>query len=222
MTLLSANDLLIDETALLLVSLSVSFYRLKWNMGSGGGMSIQNGNYIYLTPSGVQKERLSPAQLFVYCLGDDGHTGFWAYQPADMKPSSSNVLFLWLHEHHQAKCVIHTHSLHANLATRQAQGTSDYAVWRITNQEYIKGISRYPSSVFHANTDNLEIPVIANQPTEFDLLDDLSKASKMHEVPCVLVKNHGAYHFGTSWEKTKMSAECLEYLFELSWEINKT
>ncbi|ORY80399.1 putative methylthioribulose-1-phosphate dehydratase-like protein, partial [Protomyces lactucae-debilis] len=201
--------------ALLLISLSAEFYKLKWNMGSGGGMSIQTGPYIYLTPSGVQKERLAPAQLFVFHTGDTTSSPYWAYQPAGMKPSSSNEVFLWLHQHHEAKCVIHTHSLYSNLATRQPQQTNEDTWWTIDNQEYLKGIPSYPESHCYKNTDNLHIPIIPNKPTEAELSPDLREAARKNKVPCILVKNHGAYHFGKSWEQTKMSAECLEYLFEL-------
>lgn len=72
------------------------------------------------------------------------------------------------------------------------------------------------------NTDVLQLPVIPNQATEDLLLPDLSKAIELYpDIPCVLVKNHGAYHFGKDIWKCKAQAECLEYLFQLCWEIEK-
>lgn len=40
----------------------------------------------------------------------------------------------------------------------------------------------------------------------------------MDEYPlahAVLVRRHGIYVWGTSWQKTKAMTECLDYLFEL-------
>lgn len=41
------------------------FYTLGWVTGTGGGVSIRHGEHIYLAPSGVQKERMQPEDMFV-------------------------------------------------------------------------------------------------------------------------------------------------------------
>ena len=41
------------------------FYDLGWVSGTGGGISVREGERVYMAPSGVQKERLRPADLFV-------------------------------------------------------------------------------------------------------------------------------------------------------------
>lgn len=41
------------------------FYSLGWVTGTGGGMTIRNDDKIYIAPSGVQKERIKPTDLFV-------------------------------------------------------------------------------------------------------------------------------------------------------------
>ena len=48
-----------------IVELCRDFYRLGWVSGTGGGMSIKQGDRIFMAPSGVQKERLRPADIFV-------------------------------------------------------------------------------------------------------------------------------------------------------------
>lgn len=198
--------------AALLCELCAGFYNLGWNVGTGGGVSVQepDSDLIFLSPSGVHKERMKPADLFVYHVGTSGYV----YKPSGKRPSASSAIFLWLHEHHGARSVIHTHSLYANLATKGEIG------WTISDQEYIKGIPRYDSGVMLSNTDQLFVPVIDNQATEDRLLPDLRKALDVRpEAACVLVKNHGAYHFGRDIWKCKAQAECLEYLFELSFRM---
>lgn len=49
----------------LVASLCRQFYHLGWVTGTGGSISIRHGNRVFMTPSGVQKERLVPADLFV-------------------------------------------------------------------------------------------------------------------------------------------------------------
>lgn len=46
-------------------SLCQKFYTFGWVTGTGGGVSIKHGNYIYIAPSGVQKELLQPIDMFV-------------------------------------------------------------------------------------------------------------------------------------------------------------
>ncbi|KAJ2484484.1 Methylthioribulose-1-phosphate dehydratase, partial [Coemansia sp. RSA 2050] len=48
----------------LIPELCRQFYRLGWVTGTGGGISIRSGNNVFIAPSGVQKERISPSDLF--------------------------------------------------------------------------------------------------------------------------------------------------------------
>ena len=41
------------------------FYNLGWATGTGGGISIRDDDDIYIAPSGVQKERIRPQDLFM-------------------------------------------------------------------------------------------------------------------------------------------------------------
>lgn len=41
------------------------FYRLGWASGTGGSISIRQGDDIFMAPSGVQKERMLPRDIFV-------------------------------------------------------------------------------------------------------------------------------------------------------------
>lgn len=41
------------------------FYTFGWVTGTGGGVSIRDGEHIYLAPSGVEKELMQPENIFV-------------------------------------------------------------------------------------------------------------------------------------------------------------
>ena len=54
-----------QEIRSLVCELCRQFYQLGWVTGTGGSISIRDGEKIYMTPSGVQKERIKPEELFV-------------------------------------------------------------------------------------------------------------------------------------------------------------
>jgi ribulose-5-phosphate 4-epimerase/fuculose-1-phosphate aldolase len=49
----------------LVCELCRQFYTLGWVTGTGGSISIRSGEKIFMTPSGVQKERIKPEELFI-------------------------------------------------------------------------------------------------------------------------------------------------------------
>ena len=49
----------------LVCELCRQFFTQGWVTGTGGSISIKYGSRIYMTPSGVQKERINPDELFV-------------------------------------------------------------------------------------------------------------------------------------------------------------
>ena len=54
-----------DEAKQLICELCHTFYLQGWVGGTGGGMSIKTDDLIVMAPSGVQKERMIPADMFV-------------------------------------------------------------------------------------------------------------------------------------------------------------
>ena len=54
-----------NNTRELVCELCRQFFTAGWVMGTGGSISIRYGERIYMTPSGVQKERIQPQDLFV-------------------------------------------------------------------------------------------------------------------------------------------------------------
>jgi methylthioribulose 1-phosphate dehydratase/enolase-phosphatase E1 len=54
-----------NEIRNLVCELCRNFYTNGWVTGTGGSISIRHGEDIYMTPSGVQKERIKPEELFI-------------------------------------------------------------------------------------------------------------------------------------------------------------
>eukprot|EP01134_Creolimax_fragrantissima_P006330 CFRG6330T1 len=199
----------------LVTELCKLFYSLGWVTGTGGGVSIKHDDLIYIAPSGVQKERLHPQDLFV-CNPDEtdvaeppAHKGF--------KKSQCTPLFFNAYHMRNAGAVIHTHSQNAVLVTLLYDKE-----FRITHQEMIKGIRRDGKRENHRYHDTLVVPIIDNTPEERDLTSFMAKAMKEYPETCaVLVRRHGVYVWGETWEKAKAMSECYDYLFEMAIKMKQ-
>lgn len=139
----------------LVCELCRNFFDAGWVTGTGGSISIRHGNRIYMTPSGVQKERINPNELFV--LDTAGNVLCVPEKKPDfLTPKLSDCAPLFLHAYQQrnagAFCVsctpvytittflgavLHSHAYSANLVTSIFEGKAEF---RISHQEMIKGL----------------------------------------------------------------------------------
>ncbi|MBI1976308.1 MAG: methylthioribulose 1-phosphate dehydratase [Candidatus Omnitrophica bacterium] len=192
----------------LICQLCRQFYLLGWVSGTGGGISIRDGDRIYMAPSGVQKERIEPEDLYVLDLQGNVVEG---PQYEEYCVSACKPLFMNAYHLRNAGAVIHSHSLNAMLATLISG-----EVFRVTGLEMMKGIEGMNID------DTLEVPVIGNTPHESQLTDSMARA--MREFPktqAVLVKGHGVYIWGKDWKQAKTQAECYDYLFAAAVQMRR-
>ncbi|KAK3103996.1 hypothetical protein FSP39_023511 [Pinctada imbricata] len=192
------------------------FYDLGWVTGTGGGISIKQGKEIFIAPSGVQKERIQSDELFVQTLDDEDLAG---PPPAKkLKKSQCTPLFMCAYRTRGAGAVIHTHSKSAVMATLLYPGTE----FKITHQEMIKGIKKCTSGDYYRFDDELVVPIIENTPFEKDLKERMQAAIEDYPESCaVLVRRHGVYVWGETWEKAKTMCECYDYLFDIAVQMKQ-
>jgi methylthioribulose-1-phosphate dehydratase len=196
------------DTAALICDLAQAFYHLGWASGTGGGICIRTGDRVVMAPSGVQKERLRPEELFT--IGLDGSV---LERPADpaLRPSECSSLFLKAINLRGAGAVIHSHSIHAMLVTLLFE-----TEFTISHLEMIKGIQ---GMGYH---DRLVVPIIDNTARECDLADALEEAILAYpQTHAVLVRRHGVYIWGDDWVSAKTQAECYDYLFRAAIEMRR-
>jgi methylthioribulose-1-phosphate dehydratase len=183
------------------------FYDKGWASGTGGGISIRKNDKIFMAPSGVQKERLKPEDIFVLDLNGE----VIEYPDSNLKCSECKPLFLQAYHLRNAGAVLHSHSIHAMMVTWLYESH-----FRITNMEMQKGISGVGAF------DTLEIPIIPNTPYESQLTDSLREAMIANpKTHAVLVRGHGVYIWGKDWIQAKTQAECYDYLFEAAIKIKQ-
>jgi len=195
-------------SAQLICDLARSFYDLGWVSGTGGGICIREGDRVVIAPSAVQKERMDPSQMFT--IGLDGAI---LSRPADpaLRPSECSALFLKAINLRNAGAVIHSHSIHATLATLLYD-----TEFSISHLEMIKGIT---GMQYH---DRLVVPIIDNTARECDLAGALEEAILAYPAThAVLVRRHGVYVWGADWIQAKTHAECYDYLFRAAVEMRR-
>jgi methylthioribulose-1-phosphate dehydratase len=194
------------STSSLICELARQFYDLGWVTGTGGGICIREDDHVIVAPSGVQKERMSPEQMFTLSLD-----GTILDRPSDseLRPSECSSLFLAAIRLRGAGAVIHTHSLHAVVASLLFE--REFVISEI---EMIKGIE---GMGFH---DRLVIPIIENTARESELTASLEEAILAYpKTQAVLVRRHGVYIWGRTWQRAKTQAECYDYLFRAAAEM---
>jgi methylthioribulose-1-phosphate dehydratase len=188
--------------------LARTFYQLGWASGTGGGICIRDGQNILIAPSGVQKERIRPEQIFTLAL--DGSV---VERPDDLtlRPSECSSLFLKAIQLRNAGAVIHSHSINAVMATLLFE-----AEFSVSHLEMIKGID---GMGYH---DRLVVPIIDNTARECDLADAMGAAIIAYPASnAVLVRRHGVYVWGRDWVRAKTQAECYDYLFRAAVEMRR-
>ena len=207
---------LIDEgktVKALVAQLCECFYKAGWATGTGGGVSIRVGGpsenrpyRVFVAPSGVQKEDMVGDDVFE--LDMDRNVVMPPKTP-NLRQSACTPLWYVVYKHRpNAMCVIHTHSMNAQLATL-LDPTEKSDVLRITHLEMLKGVGN------HSYDSILEVPIIDNRPTEDQLADQLNTVIQKYPLcNAVLVRRHGIYCWGDSWEQAKAQCESFDYLFE--------
>ena len=196
------------SAASLICDLGREFFRLGWATGTGGGICIRVGDEVIIAPSGVQKERMTPEQMFTLSL--DGEI---LHRPEDatLRPSECTSLFMAAIRQRGAGAVIHAHSIHAVLATLLFDRE-----FEISHLEMIKGIE---GMSYH---DRLVVPIIDNTARECDLAASLEAAIAAYPLTqAVLVRRHGFYVWGRDWMQAKTQAECYDYLFRAAVEMRR-
>ncbi|WIA33460.1 hypothetical protein OEZ86_006590 [Tetradesmus obliquus] len=203
----------VEEAKGLICELCRLFYDQGWVGGTGGGISLKaldddGSERIVMAPSGVQKERMEPRDMFVLdSQGNVLHTP--EARPPPYRPpklSECQPLFTSAYELRGAGAVLHSHSLNAVMATMLDPNATEF---RVTHIEMIKGIEG------HGFYGNCVVPIIENTARECELTDRMRQAIIDYpQSNAVLVRRHGVYVWGKDWIQAKTQAECYDYLFE--------
>lgn len=197
----------------LISQLCEAFFKNGWATGTGGGLSIRVGGpsenrpwRVFVAPSGLQKEDVIGDDIFEL---DMDCKIVQAPKTPNLRLSACTPLWYVVYRNRPtARCVIHSHSVNAQMATLLDRTEKSKTI-RITHLEMLKGVGN------HAYDDVLEVPIIDNRPTEDLLAAQLERViQKYPKSNAVLVRRHGLYAWGDSWEQAKTQCESFDYIFE--------
>ena len=133
-----------------------------------------------------------------------------------LKLSACTPIWFLIYKHRpSAMSIVHTHSMNSQLATL-LDPTEKSKTLTLTYLEMVKGVGG------HAYDDMLEIPILDNRPSE-DMLAPQMEEALLNYPKCtaVLVRRHGLFVWGDSWEQAKTQAESYDYLFETAIGMRK-
>jgi methylthioribulose-1-phosphate dehydratase len=201
----------------LIAELCRGFYNLGWVSGTGGGISIRGPEGIFMAPSGVQKERIQPEDVYLLDAADlEQARVIRAPRSPSLKISECQPLFYNAFRLRSAGAVLHSHSLWAVLAARlfaPEGGPATFVCQGLEMQKGLRGLGCF---------DELRIPIIRNTAREHELTESMEAAMRASpDVDAVLVAGHGVYVWGDTWARAKTQAECLDYLFRAVVEAHR-
>ena len=169
---------------------------------TAGNLSARVDGGIAMSPSGVDKGALEPADFII--LGDDGRP----VPPDARKPSDETALHLSLYRHLGCGAVCHGHPPHAVAMSLDAAKT--IRLHGIEMQKAFAGITTHERELL--------LPVIENSQDMAEL-SRRALAAIQHEVPAVLVRGHGVYAWGKSPKEAARHLETVEWLCRLLWLV---
>ncbi|MBI3620811.1 MAG: methylthioribulose 1-phosphate dehydratase [Nitrospirae bacterium] len=191
----------------LLCELLRLFYTKNWVSGTGGGIcGMGEPGKVLVAPTGVHKERVLPADLFVV----DAKSGEIVSRPRNpaLRLSECSPIFCEIIRSKGAGSVMHSHALSAVLAGDLAEGGDRVVFQQLEMLKGIKGAT---------NQDKHTVAIIDNTGYEPDLLHQMRKVladSVFAKSYCILVRDHGAYIWGADVWETKRHAEIYHFLCE--------
>ena len=189
-----------------------SFYEKGWCSGTGGGIGILEKGKIFIAPSGVQKELIQSSDIYEL----EYPSLKMLHEPSGCRPSQCLPLFNAAFNN-GAKVCIHSHSINVNLASQLFDSE-----FTITKQEMIKGIINWENKKSLSFNDTLVIPILENTPYECELESYLITAmSNYPQAVAAIVKCHGIYVWGNTWQSAKGMAECIDYLCDLTVKMHQ-
>jgi methylthioribulose-1-phosphate dehydratase len=213
---MAAPSLPKDHPKVVIPEMGRLMYNLGWATGTGGSLSMRYQGKIYISPSGVMKEKIRSDELFV--VSDNGEVSEGPPPGKKLRISLCTPLFMCVYELKGVGTIIHSHSSKAVMATLLFPGKTFCA----SNLEQIKGIRKCRTWSSHRFDETLTVPVIENTCEERDLLEDFQQTIVDHPDTCaVLIRRHGLYVWGRTWEEAKGMAECYDYIFDVAVEMKK-
>lgn len=179
-------------------------YARGWVPATSGNFSVRSGRHILITPTGLDKGTLTPADLLE--IDPEGRaTG------GKGKPSAETGLHTVIYrERPGAHAILHVHTVWNTLLSGRFAAIGYVP---LEGYELLKGLAGVTT---HAHLE--QVPVIENTQDYPALSTALAATLEAHSrAHGVLLSRHGLYTWGQSVAEARRHLEALEFLFEVEW-----
>ena len=177
-------------------------YARGWVPATSGNFSVRAGVHILITPTGLDKGTLTPADLLE--IDPEGRAIAGRGRPS-AETSLHTVIY---HARPQAHAILHVHSIWNTLLSGQFASTGFVP---LEGYELLKGLSGVTT---HAHRER--IPIVENSQDYKKLASELAAAlTENSGAHGVLLSRHGLYTWGESVAEARRHLEALEFLFEV-------
>jgi len=173
-----------------------------WVPATSGNFSVRSGDRVFITPTGLDKGKLAPADLLEIDLEGRALSGHG-------RPSAETSLHTVIYrERLEARSILHVHTVWNTLLSGKFLTVGHVA---LQGYELLKGLSGVST---HEHIER--VPIIENTQEYSSLAEHLRAVLRENaHVHGVLLSRHGLYTWGESVAEARRHLEALEFLFEV-------
>jgi methylthioribulose-1-phosphate dehydratase len=178
-------------------------YARGWVPATSGNFSVRSGSRIFITPSGLDKGNLTPAEFLEIDLDGMAISG-------QGRPSAETGLHTVIYsiEGFRARAILHVHTVWNTLLSGRFLSNGHVP---LRGYELLKALSGVSS---HEHTER--VPIIENTQDYGLLAKHLREVLRDNpDAHGVLLSRHGLYTWGESVAEARRHLEALEFLFEV-------
>jgi methylthioribulose-1-phosphate dehydratase len=177
-------------------------YARGWVPATSGNFSVRSGGRIFITPTGLDKGKLTPADLLEIDLEGRAVSGHG-------RPSAETSLHTVIYrERIHARAILHVHTIWNTLLSGKFVSLGYVP---LQGYELLKGLTGVST---HEHTER--VPIIANTQVYTGLAAQLSDVLRENaDAHGVLLSRHGLYTWGESVAEARRHLEVFEFLFEV-------
>jgi methylthioribulose-1-phosphate dehydratase len=177
-------------------------YARGWVPATSGNFSVRLGARIMITPTGLDKGTLTPADLLEIDLEGRALGGRG-------RPSAETGLHTVIYrDRHEASAILHVHTIWNTILSGHF---ADRGYVPIAGYELLKGLAGIST---HEHQER--VPIIENSQDYKELSVNLAATLEGHQLAHgVLLSRHGLYTWGKSVVEARRHLEALEFLFEV-------
>jgi len=178
-------------------------YTRGWVPATSGNFSVRSESRIFITPTGLDKGSLTPAELLEIDMNGQAISG-------QGRPSAETSLHTVIYsiEGLRARAILHVHSVWNTLLSGRFLSIGHVP---LQGYELLKGLSGVST---HEHTER--VPIIENTQVYTSLSEHLTRVLRENpDAHGVLLSRHGLYTWGESVAEARRHLEALEFLFEV-------